>query len=145
VLELLEQRFATREDGSATGQEIKCYQRASTSLRRLLGSLGLMPNDIVERLRPGPVCKASYASDPNAIFSSARFHDLARVGAPKKVLLCRSVLARSRSRRFASSRRGPCRILSTHGRTAFAPPARTHVRLALALLLVRITAGFLAF
>jgi hypothetical protein len=50
----------------------------------------------------------------------------------------------ARSRRFASSRRRPCRILSAHSRAAFSPSARTDVRLALALLLIRITVSFLA-
>src|SRR6516164_5995283 len=54
------------------------------------------------------------------------------------------VSSRSRSRRFASSRRRR-RILSAHSGAAFSPSTRAHVRLAFALLLIRITAGFLAF
>jgi hypothetical protein len=40
-LEMMEQKFAQREDNSATGKEIEVYQRASDALRRLLESLGL--------------------------------------------------------------------------------------------------------
>jgi hypothetical protein len=40
-LEMMEQKFAQREDNSATGKEIEVYQRASGALRRLLESLGL--------------------------------------------------------------------------------------------------------
>ena len=40
-LELMEQKFAVRGDGSATGTEIETYQRTSGALRRLLESLGL--------------------------------------------------------------------------------------------------------
>ena len=40
-LEMMEQKFAQREDNSATGKEIETYQRASGALRRLLESLGL--------------------------------------------------------------------------------------------------------
>ena len=38
---MMEQKFAQREDNSATGKEIEVYQRASGALRRLLESLGL--------------------------------------------------------------------------------------------------------
>ena len=40
-LEMMEQKFAQREDNSATGKEIETYQRASGALRRLLESLRL--------------------------------------------------------------------------------------------------------
>jgi hypothetical protein len=40
-LEMMEQKFAQREDNCATGKEIETYQRASGALRRLLESLGL--------------------------------------------------------------------------------------------------------
>jgi hypothetical protein len=40
-LEMMEQKFALREDGCASGKEMETYQRSSNSLRRLLESLGL--------------------------------------------------------------------------------------------------------
>jgi len=40
-LEIMEQKFALREDGCASGKEMETYQRSSNSLRRLLESLGL--------------------------------------------------------------------------------------------------------
>jgi len=39
--EMMEQRFALREDGCATANEIETYQRTSNTLRRLLESLDL--------------------------------------------------------------------------------------------------------
>jgi hypothetical protein len=40
-LEMMEQKFALREDGCASGKEMETYQRTSNTLRRLLESLGL--------------------------------------------------------------------------------------------------------
>lgn len=40
-LEMMEQKFALRDDGVATYAEIEVYQRASGALRRLVESLGL--------------------------------------------------------------------------------------------------------
>jgi hypothetical protein len=40
-LEMMEQRFALREDGCASANEIETYQRTASTLRRLLESLGL--------------------------------------------------------------------------------------------------------
>jgi len=40
-LEMMEQKFALRDDGAASATEIETYQRASGALRRLLESIGL--------------------------------------------------------------------------------------------------------
>jgi hypothetical protein len=40
-LELLDQKFAVRDDGSASAEELLVYQRVSGALRRLLETLGL--------------------------------------------------------------------------------------------------------
>jgi hypothetical protein len=47
-LELLEQRWALADDGAATSKEIETYQRVTSSLRRVLDSLGLArrPRDV---------------------------------------------------------------------------------------------------
>jgi len=65
-LEMMEQKFAQREDGCASAKEIECYQRASSAFRRLLESLGLhearKPRDVtpdqVSRLIDGVVKQA---------------------------------------------------------------------------------------
>ena len=67
-LEMMEQKFAVRDDGVATGKEIEVYQRASNSLRRLIESLGLhqgrRPRDVTPSL-------AEYVRSRDAVPTSA--------------------------------------------------------------------------
>src|SRR4029450_9945648 len=68
----------------------------------------------------------------------------ARLGTPVPAPLS-SYLTGACSRSPGPSRRRPGRVLAAHGAAAFPPPARAHMRLAFALLLRRLAAGFLAF
>ena len=67
-LEMMEQKFARREDNSATGKEIEVYQRASGALRRLLESLGLhegrRPRDVTNTFDMNKLIDAVRESTP---------------------------------------------------------------------------------
>ena len=67
-LEMMEQKFAQREDNSATGKEIEVYQRASGALRRLLESLGLhegrRPRDVTNTFDMNRLIDAVRESTP---------------------------------------------------------------------------------